>query len=263
VAVPAQFVPAGRGVIEVSPGVIMRAHLLVATLLSTSVTIAACSSDNVLGLGVAGGNGDVDSTSSATVRVANATDLSIDVARGNASLGAGNAALGFGRASTCISTASASPDVVVRASGSVTPLAILSTPLLVGRSYTVVAFTDATNAVQLVSVERGFAPASGQAGLAVVNTTLGVAYDVFVTAPGASLAGVTPTVANVGTGLASSVVNVDATSPQQLRIAQNGAAVADLDLGNETFVPGQSMTLVIAQPAGQSLAVRAFLVAEC
>jgi hypothetical protein len=255
--------PAGNGVNEVSPGVIMRPHLLVATLLSTSLTIAACSSDNVLGLGVAGGDGNVDSTNSATVRVANATDLSIDVARGNASAGAGNAALGFGRSSTCISTASASSDVVVRASGSVTPLAILSTPLLVGRSYTVVAFTDAANAVQLVSVERSFAPASGQAGLAVVNTTLGVAYDVFVTAPGASLVGVTPTVANVGPGLASTFVNVDATSPRQVQIAQNGATVADLDLGNVTFVPGQSMTLVIAQPAGQSLAVRAFLVAEC
>lgn len=241
----------------------MRTRLLVATLLSTSVTIAACSSDNVLGLGVAGGNGNVDNTNVATVRVANATDVSIDVARGNASAGAGNAALIFGASSGCIATVAASPDVVVRATGSVTSLASLTTPLLVGRSYTVVAYTDALNAMQLLSVENSFTPASGQAGLAVVNATLGVAYDVFVTAPGASLAGVTPTVANLGPGLASAFVNVDAASPRQIRIAQNGSAAVDLDLGNVTFVSGQNTTLVIAQPVGQSLAVRAFLVTGC
>jgi hypothetical protein len=58
-------------------------------------------------------------------------------------------------------------------------------------------------------------------------------------------------------------VNVDAATPQQVRIAQNGAVVADLDLGNVTFVSGQNTTLVIAQPVGQSLAVRGFLVADC
>jgi hypothetical protein len=241
----------------------MRTRLLVATLLSTSVTIAACSSDNVLGLGVAGGNGNVDSTNVATVRVANATDVSLDVARGKAAPSAGNAALIFGASSTCIATDATSPDVVVRASGSVTSLASLTAPLLAGRSYTVVAYTDALNAMQLLSVENSFTPASGQAGLAVVNATLGVAYDVYVITPGASLEDVTPTVAAVGPGLGSAFVNVAATTPQQVRVAQNGAAVADLDLGNLTFVSGQNTTLVIAQPVGQSLAVRAFLVTGC
>lgn len=241
----------------------MRARLLVATLLSTSATIAACSSDNVLGLGVAGGNGNVDSTNVATVRVANATDVSLDVARGNAAASAENAALIFGASSGCIATGATSPDVVVRASGSVTSLASLTTPLLAGGSYTVVAYTDALNAMQLLSVENSFTPASGQAGLAVVNATLGVAYDVYVTTPGASLEDATPTVAAVGPGLRSAFVNVAATTPQQVRIAQNGAAIADLDLGNVTFVSGQNTTLVIAQPVGQSLAVRAFLVTGC
>jgi hypothetical protein len=234
-----------------------------ATLLSASAIVAGCSSDNVLGLGVAGGNGNTDSTASATVRVANATDAIVDVARGTRSAGAGNAALVFGASSSCIATPATSPDVVVRASGSVAPLASLTTPLLVGRSYTVVAFADALGATQLVTVENGFTPASGQAGLAVVNATSGVAYDVFVTAPGASLAASTPAVANVAPGLASAFVNVDATTPQQVRIAQNGAVVADLDLGNVAFVSGQNTTLVIAQPVGQSPAVRGFLVAGC
>jgi hypothetical protein len=243
--------------------VIKRAQLLGTTLLSISAIAAGCSSDNVLGLGVAGGTGDVDSTKTATVRVANATDVSIDVARGNRAVGAGNAALVFGASSECVATGAANPDVVVRAAGSVTSLAALSAPLLAGRSYTVVAYTDALNAMQLVTVQNGFVPAAGRAGLAVVNATLGGAYDVFVTAPGASLGSVPPVLANVGPGLASAFVNVDATSPRQVRIAQNGAAVADLDLGNVTFVSGQNTTLVIAQPVGQSLALRGFLVAGC
>jgi hypothetical protein len=241
----------------------MRARLITAILLSSSVGIAGCSSDNVLGLGVAGGNGDGDGTGTATVRVANATDATIDVARGNGAAGAGNVALIFGAASTCIATPAASPDVVVRAAGSAGSLASLTTPLLVGRSYTVVAYTDALNATQLVTVQRDFAPASGQAGLVVVNTALGLSYDVFVTAPGASLAGATPTVASVGPGLTSAFVNVDAATPQQVRITQSGATVAELDLGNVAFVSGQNTALVIAQPVGQSLAVRGFLVADC
>jgi hypothetical protein len=241
----------------------MRARLITAILLSSSVGIAGCSSDNVLGLGVARGNGDGDGTGTATVRVANATDATIDVARGNGAAGAGNVALIFGAASTCIATPAASPDVVVRAAGSAGSIASLTSPLLVGGSYVVVAYTDALNAMQLLSVENSFTPASGQAGLAVVNATLGVAYDVYVTTPGASLEDVTPTVAAVGPGLGSAFVNVAATTPQQVRVAQNGAAVADLDLGNLTFVSGQNTTLVIAQPVGQSLAVRAFLVTGC
>jgi hypothetical protein len=241
----------------------MRARFIAAILLSSSVGMAGCSSDNVLGLGVAGGNGDGDGTGTATVRVANATDATIDVARGNGAAGAGNAALVFGAASTCIATTAASPDVVVRAAGSAGSLASLTAPLLVGRSYTVVAYTDALNATQLVTVQNDFTPASGQAGLVVVNTTLGLSYDIFVTAPGASLGGATPTVASVGPGLTSAFVTVDATTPQQVRIAQSGATVADLDLGNVAFVSGQNTTLVIAQPVGQSLAVRGFLVAEC
>jgi hypothetical protein len=255
--------PADRGDGGFPAGVIMRAPRLIATLLSTSVIVAGCSSDNVLGLGVAGGDGNTDTTATATVRVVNATDATVDVARSNRSAGAGNAALVFGASSSCIATPATSPDVVVRASGSVTPLASLTTPLLVGRSYTVVAYTDGLSATQLVTVVNGFTPASGQAGLAVVNATLGVSYDVFVTAPGAALAGATPAVANVAPGLASAFVNVDATTPQQVRIAQNGAVVADLDLGNVTFVSGQNTTLVIAQPVGQSLAVQGFIVAGC
>jgi len=239
----------------------MRARLIAAILLSSAVGLAGCSSDNVLGLGVAGGDGN--GTGTATVRVANATDASIDVARGNGAVGAGNASLIFGAASACIATDAASPDVVVRAAGSLASLASLTTPLLAGRSYTVVAYTDALTATQLVSVANDFTPASGQAGLVVVNTTLGVSYDVFVTTSGASLAGATPAVANVGPGLASAFVNVDATSPQQVRIAQSGTVVADLDLGRVAFVSGRNTTLVIAQPVGQSLAVRGFLVAEC
>lgn len=231
-----------------------------AALLVASAVLAACSSDNTLGLGVGGAG--TDTSTKARVRIANATATDLDVLTGG-TVGTGNGALAFGEASSCILTNPASPDLQIAAAGTTTSVAPFDVALQAGRRYTVVAYRDALGATRLLAVANLFSPANGQAGLAVANAdgTLGGTYDVYVTAPGA-LPATAPTIASVAPGATSAFVNVDASATRQVRVTAAGSAVVLLDVGTVAFVPGQLTTLVLGSTVGD-VAPRAFLVAGC
>jgi hypothetical protein len=241
----------------------MHVRTLVATVIvAASATLAACSSDNVLGLGVAGGGTNTDTLSNARIRFANATTSSFDVATGGA-VGAGNAALGFGSASACISTNATIPNIAIRLAGSTTAVPGFTTAYQSGVSYTVIAYTGATGTTLFATIADTFTPASDQSAVRAFNASgTSSSYDVYVTAPGASLASVAPTFLGVTAGTNSGFLGVSTTTAQQVRITSAGSKIVLLDLGNVAFVAGQRVTIVIAPPQSGTTP-RSFLVASC
>lgn len=236
--------------------------LVIAALVGVSATLAACSSDNTLGLAVAGGT-NTDTLSNARIRVVNATATSLDVATAG-TVGTGNAAIGFGAASTCLSTSSTRPNVAVRVAGSSTVLPGLATAYQSGVAYTVIAYPGTGGATQIATISDAFTPISGEVGLRVFNGgAAGTSYDVYVTAPGASLATTPPSFGAVTTGTATNFLGLSTTSPQQVRITTTGSKAVLLDLGNLALAAGQNATLVVAPPASGSTAPRAFFAAGC
>ena len=241
----------------------MHARALAATaLLVTTATLAACSSDNTLGLGVAGTTTDTSTTSTARVRFANATATSLDLAS-SGSVATGNASLGFAGSSSCLTVSATSPVITVRTAGSTNAVATLTTGLQSGNSYTLIAWTDAVGVTRLATITDAAAPASGNSVLRAFNANAATNYDVYVTVPGAALTSATPTFSAILGGTASPTTTVSATTTQQVRVTNNGSKSVLLDLGNVALLTGQTVTLVIAPPDAGTTPPRAFLVAGC
>lgn len=242
----------------------MRAHVLALTsLIAASVVAGACSSDNTLGLGVAGGSTSADTLNNAHIRFVNATATRLDVASGGV-VSAGNGGIGFGSASSCISANPTTAALSVRLAGTNTVVPGFATVYRAGVNYTVVAYAGAGGATQFATITDLFTPVAGQSGLRVFNAGApGTSYDVYVTAPGASLTTATPTFSAVLAGTNSSFINVSTSTAQQVRVAPAGSTTVLLDVGNVALVVGQSVTMVIAPPLAGSLAPRSFFVATC
>jgi hypothetical protein len=200
-------------------------------------------------------------TVNATIRLANATGSALDLLQGtNVLSGSGN--LAFGASSACSAVNATTPGLTIRQTGTTTALPGFTPTLEVGKSYTVIAYPNATNVVQFSTLSNTFTPTTGQAGLRVFNaTTLATGFDVFVTAPAATLT--TPTVANVLSGASSAFVSVPAGGSQIRLTAVGTTTPVLLDFGTQTFAAGQNVTLVIAPPAAGSTTPRAFLVIGC
>lgn len=200
-------------------------------------------------------------TVNATVRLANSTAVSLDFLQGTTAL-SGGSNLAFGASSACSSVNAATPNLNVVQTGTTTPLPGFTPTLEVGKSYSVIAYPNAASVIQFATLPNLFTPVAGQAGLRVFNaTTIAAAFDVFVTAPGATLT--TPTVANVLSGASSAFVSVPAGGSQIRLTAVGTTTPVLLDFGTQTFTAGQNVTLVIAPPAAGQTAPRAFLVVGC
>jgi hypothetical protein len=197
-------------------------------------------------------------TVNATVRIANATGTALNVMQGATAL-SGGSNIAFGSSSACASVNATTPGLSLVNVGSTTPLAGFAPTLAVGTSYTIVAYPNAAGAVQFATLNNTFAPTTGQGGLRVFNAGA-AAYDVHVTAAGATLA--TPTVANTAAGASSAFVSVPAGAAQ-IRVTAPGSTTVLLDLTGQSFTAAQNATLVIAPPATGSTAPRAFLVTGC
>jgi uncharacterized protein DUF4382/uncharacterized protein DUF4397 len=194
------------------------------------------------------------------VRLANATDGGLDLLRGGSALpGASN--ITFGTSSACNSVNATTPSLAIAPTGTTTPLAGFSPTLTAGHPFTFVAYPGTGSTVQFATIEQAV-PASGQQGLSVFNaTSIATAFDVYVTAPGASLG--SPTVSSVAAGTASaSTVSVPAGS-SEIRLTATGSTTVLLDAGTQSFAAGQNTMLIIAPPAANTTAPRAFLVAGC
>jgi hypothetical protein len=232
----------------------MRFRSLSAALLVPALALAACDSDNSVGV--------IDTSNNATVQFINASNTSLDIAT-NGTVAHGGGALSYGIASNCMSVDATNSGLTVRATGTSTPLTGFTPAFTAGGNYTVVAYPGAAGAGQFVTVSNAFTPAAGQAGLRVVNVgAVGSNYDVYVTAPGAPLG--TSNANNIGVGTGSSYFNVSATSPQHIAVTNAGSQTVVLDFGNSnTFTAGKKSTLVITAPAPGSTSPRGFIIGGC
>ena len=236
--------------------------LAVTALVIGSVGLAGCSSDNTLGLGVAGGSNG-DTVTNARVRIANATATSLDVASKGVVL-AGNAAITFGRSSNCTPTNALAPDLSVRLAGTLTPVPGLATSYQSGVSYTVIAYPSAVGTTLFATVADVFAPVAGQSALRVFNAgLLGTSYDVYVTDPGELLTAAAPTFSAVRGGTFTNFSNVSSAALRQMRITGANSKTVLLDLGSTALIAGQSTTLVIAPPVLGTTTLRSFFVTGC
>jgi len=240
--------------------------LLVAALVAASTTLVACSSDNVLGLGVAGTGGpgtDPDTLNNARIRFVNATAVSLDVATGGV-VNAGNGAIVFGTTSSCITTNATSPNLSVRISGTNTTVPTFTPGYQIGVNYTVIAYPGSGSGIRFATLNDTFTPPSGESGFRVFNgDNVGTSYDVYVTAPGVPVTAASPAAPSVLSGTASTFSGVSTTVNQRVSITPAGSKSVILDVGNVAFVAGLNITLVIAPPLPGSATPRTFLAASC
>ena len=221
-------------------------------LLASSVALVACGGDDVTGT----------DANNATVQFINATAVSLDVAQGG-TVATGNGALSYGTTSLCITTDATNSNLTVRQTGTSIPLTGFTPAFQPGGNYSVIAYPGAAGAIQFGTVSNAFTPATGQAGLRVVNVgAVGSNYDVYVTAPGAPLG--TSSANNIGVGTGSSYFNVSATGPQHIAVTNAGSQQVVLDFGSSnTFTAGKLSTLVITAPAPGSSSPRGFIIGGC
>jgi hypothetical protein len=217
-----------------------------------TAALVACDT-GVTTTGFAGG-------ASATVRLVNATALSLDLAS-SGSVAPGNAGLVFGASSTCIPTDAGSPDVTVRASGTSVALAGFSPAFAAANKYVVVAY-DANGVTQFATfATSAFTPANGQSGLMVVDVAPGPGnFDVYVTAPGSALG--TAAAFNLSVGGNTNFVNVTAGT-EQVRLTNAGTQTIIFSSASLTLSAGKNYVLVIGPPATGTSALRSFLVTSC
>jgi hypothetical protein len=131
-------------------------------------------------------------------------------------------------------------------------------------SYTVIAYPGTNGTTQFATIADTFTPLPGQVGFRVFNAgATGSSYDVYVTAPGASLTNTPPTFDAVAAGGNATFLGVSTGASQQVRITAEGSKTVLLDVGNVAFVVGQNVTLVIAPPVAGSTIPRTFMVASC
>jgi len=230
----------------------MQLRTLALALLASSVTLAACGSDDVTGA----------DANTATVQFINATSESLDIAQGG-TVATGNGALSYSTTSLCIVTDASNSNLAVRRTGTSTPLPGFTPTFQAGGNYSVIAYPGTSpGAIQFGTVSNAFTASAGQGGLRVFNAAaVGTSYDVYVSAPGASSA--TAGANNVGYGSGSSYFNVVAGTAQQVRITNAGQQAIVLDVGDRTFTAGQNVTLVLTPPFAGSPSPRAFYVTGC
>ena len=197
------------------------------------------------------------------VRLANATDGALNLLQSGSAL-AGASNIAFGASSACNSVSATTPALTITQGSSSTALPGFSPTLSAGHPFTFVAFPGATaGSVQFATIEQAIGTATGQAGLRAFNATaLATGFDVYVTAPGAPLGG-TATFTNVAAGAPSASTVSVAAGGSQVRLTATGSTTVLLDFGTQTFTAGQNTMLIIAPPATNTTAVRAFLVPAC
>ena len=191
------------------------------------------------------------------VRLANATDGTLNLLQNGTAL-AGSSNIAFGASTMCSSVNATTPTLSVTEGTSTTALSGFSPTLVPGHPFTFVAFPASGGGVQFATVQQPI-PVSGQAQLSIFNA-IPVPFDVYVTAPGATLG--TATFSNVPPGAASTSLSVPVGS-SQIRLTGAGNTTVLLDFGTQTFVAGQNQMLIVAPPPANTTPPRAFLVSGC
>lgn len=216
------------------------------------VILAACGDTGSRMLGVAG------SGEGATVRLVNATGISLDLATDGV-VTTGNRNLAPGTSVGCFQVLDPSaPGLSVRQTGTTADLAGFSPIFTEGGSYTVIAYPGAAGVVQFATLTNGFV-LNGGAGTSVLRVfdaapNLGT-VDVYVTAPGAALG--TASALSLGNGSTSNFF-VASSGANQLRLTTPLTTNVVFDSGTFTLDAGQSYTLIVSGATPS-----AFLITGC
>lgn len=200
------------------------------------------------------------SSNNTRVRLLNAvpTQSGLDMLVASKSVATG---VGYGTASAYTSVSSGSPNLQIEATGTTTALVNQSITLASKTDYTVLAMNSSSGVTAIVLTDNNATPASGQIEIRVINASPSLgASDVYVVAPGTSIASVTPTVAGVAVGSATAYQSVAAGS-YEVFFAPAGQKFVSIDSGPLTFTAGQIRTVVglDGQTGGFSSAVLADL----
>ena len=221
----------------------MPAKPLWTTLICASVLASCDSGGTIAGVG----------RSTADVRVLNASTTNIDLLQ-DQTADPGNTDIVFGAGSLCMSVDVISHGLSVRPAGVRTTNSVL--PSFSPNERYVVLVTGSANSLQPVSFRNSFTPATGKAGVRLINVSGAGSYDIFVTDPAGMLGAATAS--NVVSGTASSYFNVLAAT-QQVRLTTTGSTLVAFDVGNVTLAAGTRAVIALAPPAAGTTSARPFV----
>jgi hypothetical protein len=170
--------------------------------------------------------------------------------------------VGFGAASSYLPLEAGDRRLQVRAAGTSTVVIDDQPALDDGASYTVIASGLVADISALVLRDDPTAPPAGRARLRVVHGAPSApAVDVYVTAPGADLAGATPALTGVEFRDASSYLEVPAGS-YQVRVTVAGTTQVAIDTGTLALAAGQVRTAIAIDAPGAGAPFGVLLLAD-
>lgn len=228
----------------------MRTHILTLASLLVVAVAAACSDDN-----------GTNPTPDARLRVvhASADAPNVDV------LVDGDVVLTdvpFEAFSAYLAVPAGARNIQVRATGTTTTVINVTPTLVAGTDYTVLAVGPLASIEPLLLTDDNAAPAAGSVKVRLVHASPAAGLvDIYVTAPGADISGVAPSLANVPFKAASPYVPVLA-GDYQVRITAAGTKTVALDTGTLTLTAGQIRTGVAVDAPGGGLPVGAIVLAD-
>jgi hypothetical protein len=218
-----------------------------AALLPMAAVLAACSD-----------NGTTTPSGRATVRVINATGTAFDAR--NDGVVQGSTML-FGSSSACLAvdpSGAAGTGLSFNMPNSSTGIPGYTPSLAAGGNYTVLAYPAANGTVQWLTIDNTpFSPASGQAGVRVINAAPGSPAFVL-------LANGTAVAPGTGTtyGTTSGWMNVPAGT-QTVAFNTGTGTTTVAQGGPRTFDAGQRYTMIVGVPAPGTTTYRTVLVPNC
>ena len=183
------------------------------------------------------------SSSKAQVRLLNAAPLEsgLDMLIAGKSVATGVA---YGTASAYTSVSSGGPNLQIDPTGTTTALVNQTITVNAGAQYTVLATNSSSSVVASVLTDNNTTPASGQVEIRVINASAGLGpADVYVETPGTSISSVSPTVAGLAVGAATSYQALAAAS-YEVFFAPAGQKFVSIDSGSLTLSAGQIRTVV-------------------
>jgi hypothetical protein len=204
----------------------------------------------ILGLGTIFLTAGCGSGGGTRLRVMNAVpdEANLNVLVDNSSV---SSSLAYGTSTGYISEGSGSHQVAIEPTGSSTALLTQTVNLASGSDTTIISTNFSTSIENLVLTDNNTAPASGDFTIRLINASpnLGPA-DIYIVTPGTALTTVSPTLSNVGFGVASSYQSLTAGN-LEIEMTSVGQKFAVVDTGTLTFIAGQVRTFVgLNNPAG-------------
>lgn len=215
---------------------------LLSVLLAASALTAACSDDDNTGPGPSPGG-------EARVRVVHASpdapavDILVDGAEVLADVP-------FRASSSYLDVPAGDRNLKVNAAATTTTVIDADVALADGTDYTVIASGLVADITPIVLEDDNSAPPAGKVRIrAIHGAPSAPAVDIYVTAPGADLAGETPALANVPFGDVADYIEAPA-GDYQVRAAPAGTKTVVIDSGALTVAAGQVRTAIAVDAAG-------------